>query len=73
MAKILVNAFHLESNGNNKTFSDIKTNYWAYDSIRTLASLDITEGYPDGTFKPGQPIKRAEFAALLAKTIKLQE
>jgi murein tripeptide amidase MpaA len=73
MAKILVNAFDLESNGNNKAFSDVKTNYWAYDSIRTLASLDITGGYPDRTFKPGQPIKRAEFAALLAKTIKLQE
>jgi hypothetical protein len=40
-------------------------NYWAEDSIETLAQQGLVKGFGDGTFRPNQNITRAEFAALL--------
>jgi hypothetical protein len=46
-------------------FPDITEDYWASPFIQGLAERDIVAGYPDGEFKPLQPIKRDEFAAML--------
>ncbi len=51
--------------------SDISGN-WAEPFIRVLVEKEIIKGYPDGTFKPNQPINRAEFAALLNRAFTLQ-
>jgi hypothetical protein len=51
--------------------SDVAGN-WAEPFIRVLVEKDIIKGYPDGTFRPDQPITRAEFAALLNKAFELQ-
>jgi S-layer homology domain len=40
---------------------------WAEPFIKVLVEKDIIKGYPDGTFRPDQPVTRAEFAALLVK------
>lgn len=48
-------------------FPDIQGN-WAEDSIVALANKNVLNGYPDGAFKPDQPITRAEFAKIVAKT-----
>ncbi|MGF7058901.1 S-layer homology domain-containing protein [Brassicibacter mesophilus] len=37
------------------------------EAVTRLASLGVLEGYPDGTFKPGNTITRAEFAAAVVK------
>lgn len=44
--------------------SDIGGN-WAYDQIVYLVDEGIIEGYADGTFKPADPISRAEFIAMV--------
>lgn len=46
-------------------FNDVGTNYWARPFIETLAAEQIIAGFPDGTFKPDQPVTRAQFAALV--------
>jgi S-layer homology domain len=51
--------------------SDIADN-WAAPFIKALVEKDIIKGYPDGTFRPDQPVTRAEFAALLTKAFDLQ-
>jgi S-layer homology domain len=51
--------------------SDIN-NSWAEPFIRVLTDRNIIAGYPDGTYRPDQPITRAEFAALLNKAFDLQ-
>jgi S-layer homology domain len=51
--------------------SDVAGN-WAEPFITVLVQKDIIKGYPDGTFRPDQPITRAEFAALLNKAFDLQ-
>ncbi len=51
--------------------SDVAGN-WAEPFIRVLVDKGIIAGYPDGTFRPDQPITRAEFAALLNKAFDLK-
>jgi parallel beta-helix repeat protein len=49
------------------SFSDITANYWAKGYIEALASKNIIAGFPDGSFKPDEPVTRAQFAAIVAK------
>lgn len=46
-------------------FPDVEPNYWAQPFIERLAAQNIISGYPDGTFRPEQPLDRDEFAALI--------
>ena len=48
-----------------KTFSDVSKDFWAYDAITELAEQGILNGYEDGTFRPDEPITRAEAAAII--------
>ncbi len=41
--------------------------HWGEAFIRGLVERQIISGFPDGTFKPEQPITRAQYAAVLAK------
>lgn len=46
-------------------FPDVGTLWYGYqDSIEFLAEKEIITGHPDGTFKPKDPINRAEFLKL---------
>lgn len=45
--------------------------HWAAASIDEMIEKGIVSGYPDGTFKPEQPITRAEFTVMLAKAFNL--
>ena len=47
--------------------SDISSDYWASPFIQALAQRNIVSGFPDGTFRPNQPVSRAEFAAMIQK------
>lgn len=49
------------------SFTDIEDDRWSNRAISTLYNADIISGYPDGTFKPSEPITRAEFATIAAK------
>jgi hypothetical protein len=47
-------------------FSDVKPTDWAYQALSNLIErYGCVAGYPNGTFKGGQPISRYEAAALL--------
>ncbi len=48
-------------------FSDVGSDYWASPFIQALAARNVIAGFPDGTFKPDQPVTRAEFAAMIQK------
>ncbi len=48
-------------------FSDVAPDYWARPFIQALAARNIITGFPDGTFKPNEPVDRAEFAAMIQK------
>lgn len=46
-------------------FSDVSSTYWAKGFIESLAARDIIKGFPDGTFRPNEPVTRAQFAAMV--------
>ena len=54
-----------------KTFTDIG-NHWAKDYIETMVARQISKGISDTMFEPNRSITRAEFAALLSRTLKLE-
>lgn len=68
MAKVLSNSFELAGEGK-VHFSDVNKDHWAYSAIDALYSAGIAKGYGDGTYKPENFITRAEFAALLSRTL----
>lgn len=47
------------------SFGDVSSNHPNADAIGYVQSQGIVSGYPDGTFKPDQPINRAEFTKIL--------
>ncbi|HOI24409.1 MAG TPA: S-layer homology domain-containing protein [Caldisericia bacterium] len=51
----------------NGGFSDVGPDHWAYEAITWLSQQGILTGYPDGTFRPNEPIKRSDTAILLTR------
>ncbi|GAB1542743.1 hypothetical protein NUACC21_54170 [Scytonema sp. NUACC21] len=49
------------------TFSDLKADSWARPFIQAIAERNIISGFADGTFRPNQPVERAEFALMIQK------
>ena len=52
-----------------KSFSDVPSTHWAAKYINFAATRGWVTGYPDGTFKPGNPITRAEVAAVTCRLL----
>lgn len=48
-----------------KTFTDISQAQWAEKAVYALVDMGVINGYPDRTFKPNNPITRAEFAKII--------
>ncbi|MGB7377731.1 MAG: DUF1565 domain-containing protein [Rivularia sp. (in: cyanobacteria)] len=53
--------------GGATAFIDVAPNYWAKSYIEALASKGVIAGFPDGSFKPNEPVTRAQFAAIINK------
>ncbi|MFR3559760.1 MAG: ZmpA/ZmpB/ZmpC family metallo-endopeptidase [Paraclostridium sordellii] len=49
-------------------FNDISSDYWAKNEVNYLASKGLLNGYEDGTFRPENPITRAEVATILVRS-----
>jgi parallel beta-helix repeat protein len=55
--------------GQTTGFKDVPTGYWAKGYIEALASQNIIAGFPDGSFKPNEPVTRAQFATIITKAL----
>jgi len=49
-------------------FADVN-GHWAEEAIRKAQAAGIVQGYENGTFRPEQPVTRAEAAAMLNKAL----
>lgn len=47
-------------------FQDVQ-GHWAQAYIEALAGLGAIAGFPDGNFRPSDPVTRAQFAAIITK------
>lgn len=50
------------------TFKDVR-DHWSEPFLRRLSSGELISGFSDGTFRPDEPINRAQYAALLVKML----
>ncbi len=49
-----------------KAFSDVPDSYWAAPFISALNQRGLISGFNDGSFRPDEPVNRAQYAALLS-------
>ena len=54
------------------SFTDVPTNYWAFQYIEALKASGITGGVTPTTYEPESPVTRAQMAVFLAKALGLQ-
>jgi hypothetical protein len=50
-------------------FTDVPTNFWAFESITKMTKEGLMSGYRNGTFKPNDPLSREEAASLFSKML----
>ncbi|GAB6274749.1 MAG: hypothetical protein STSR0004_16140 [Peptococcaceae bacterium] len=55
------------------SFKDLPDNHWAKEMIEFMTTKGILKGYPDGTCRPDKMVNRAEFTAVLTRTLGLKE
>lgn len=48
-------------------FTDVPATHWAYDKVMWAKNNGVTDGYPDGTFRPAQSVTEAEFLSMLVR------
>jgi hypothetical protein len=71
MATLVVKGFNLndEVTCPSSMFKDVPENHWANKTIARAVANGLMAGYPNNTFKPNQPISRAEAFSIMAKGI----
>jgi len=63
--KMIVNAMGLQMKGTAKSFADVKPGAWYYPYVQIASSYGIIQGRNDGSFQPGNKIKRSEIAKMV--------
>ena len=53
------------------SFSDVDPTAWYAPAVERLAALGVVGGFPDGTFRPGASVSRAQIAAVLVRALDL--
>lgn len=54
-------------------FKDIKDTYWAKSYIEQCADLGFINGFPDGKFKPNEPVRFTELIKMLSNFLNVSE
>jgi len=72
LTKLVVGAAHYPlytPTGGNPTFSDVPANNIFFAFIETAHNKGVINGYPDGTFRPNNNIRRDEMAQIVYKGV----
>jgi hypothetical protein len=67
-ADAIVSSYIVQPSLNAIQFTDLDL-HWAKDFVLSMAMQDYVRGYGDGSFKPNDPITRAQFAVIAARSI----
>ena len=54
-------------------FSDCAEDAWYSHAVRALAAAGVVSGFPDGAFRPDEPVTRGQMAVMLARFAALLE
>lgn len=69
LAVVLAEGLSIPETGKKYSYTDIGSGYWATNWIYKALSEGVMIGYPDKTFRPDQPITKAEVFATIATLI----
>ncbi|HHX30697.1 MAG TPA: hypothetical protein GX720_05670 [Clostridiaceae bacterium] len=64
LSAIISRVFHLRLYGEARTFDDL-SGHWSEEEVAILISNGIVKGYADGSFRPNNPITRAEASKIV--------
>lgn len=53
-------------------FSDVRPGAWYYGAVGAAQAAELVGGYPDGSFRPNQPITRQEIAVMVVRALPRQ-
>ncbi|GIO43746.1 glycoside hydrolase family 3 N-terminal domain-containing protein [Paenibacillus apis] len=70
-AAFLTRAYSLAVGKQSASLKDT-ADHWAAAPIRIMSSNGLIGGYTDGTYRPDQPVTRAEFSVFLARVIRFE-
>ncbi|WP_313237232.1 S-layer homology domain-containing protein [Sporosarcina ureae] len=56
-----------------KEFKDVSKKHPNYTAIQEIQKAGYINGYPDGTFRPGEPVSRQHVASLLDQVLKFPQ
>ena len=68
LAQVLYSLNMAKTGGTPKTFSDV-SGHWAIDAINAMSASGVITGYPDGTFRPDNPVTRAETVTMFSRLL----
>ncbi len=69
IAVIIIILIFLSFDETAEQFSDYNSKHWANENINFVVENNISKGYPDGTFRPDDPITRIEYLIITLRTI----
>jgi len=69
-AKLISLAAGVSDNHDIETYSDVTNDKWYYHYIISASQAGFLNGYPDGTFRPGEKITREQIAVIIARCLK---
>jgi hypothetical protein len=55
------------------TFDDVPADHPFFDEIEWMAATHISNGYPDGTYRPSDPVTRQAMSAFMQRLYDLQD
>jgi hypothetical protein len=70
-AAIVARAYGLQKAAGKAAFPDVPDSHWAYAEVNAAAAAGMVQGYPDGTFRPNDPVTRAEMTVMAAIAAKV--
>lgn len=68
IVKIALLGFDQEISSGANIFSDLLSSEWYYDYVLSASELGIVSGYSDNTFRPDNPVTRAEALKIILVT-----
>jgi subtilisin len=67
MSILLSKAYQLSKPSESVHFTDVNSNVTGWEAIEKIAGSSITQGYPDGSFRPYETMTRATYAVFLSR------
>jgi|GEM_PF-1697590 len=70
MAAFAYQYLQLSDGASGGLYPDVEDSHWAHDFIAALSQGGWMSGYPDGTFRPGKELSRAEAVTMINRLFK---